>query len=103
MTICLTSSTIERITTRAVAEKVITVKGGYQQELDQLVERSGFKEILQEVVDKHKPVPKDIRMSVDTIYHEVSKHANGNCEPIRLKEGDYTAGEMVVLTSFFRL
>jgi hypothetical protein len=78
-------------------------KAGVQQKLTMLARSSEFKGILQEEVDKRKLVPKDAWACVDKIYHEVSKHAHGNSEPIQLDKGMFTPNELVVLISFFRL
>ena len=76
---------------------------GVQKRLNLLAEKPGFKKIFTEEVEKRKLVPKDVNASLYGIYGQASKHAHGNHEPIMLREGDFTAGEIVVLISFFRL
>jgi hypothetical protein len=97
---------IERIVYRATLEELFEenkTKVGVQQKLNMLARRSDFNEILLEEVDKRKLVLKDVWACVDKIYHEVSKHAHGNREPIQLKVEEFTKNELVVLISFFRL
>jgi hypothetical protein len=97
---------IERIVYQATLEELFEenkTKVGVQQKLNMLARRSHFNEILLEEVDKHKLVLKDVWACVDNIYHEVSKHAHGNREPIQLNMGMFTRNELVVLISFFRL
>jgi hypothetical protein len=110
MTVCLTSSTIERIVFQAKLEgqfkegqKKGQKKVGVQGKLDNLAELSEFKDILQDEVAKHKLVYLEAWRCVAKIYHEVSKHAHGNTEPILLERRYFTASELVVLISFFRL
>jgi len=106
MTVCLTSSTIERIVFHASLERQLKReprKAGVQKKLDHLAEREDFQAILQEEVAAHKLVYDDVWSCVKKIYHEVSKHAHGNTEPIVLDRRYYTPNELVVLTAFFRL
>jgi hypothetical protein len=111
MTVCLTSSTIERIVFQAKLEGLFKEEGqkkgqktvGVQAKLDKLAKLSDFKDILQDEVAKHKLAYLEAWRCVDKIYHEASKHAHGNTEPILLERRYFTASELVVLISFFRL
>jgi hypothetical protein len=106
MTVCLTSSTIERIVFHANLEGQLKRElrnAGVQKQLDHLAERADFKAILQKEVAAHKLVYDEAWSCVKNIYHEVSKHAHGNTEPILLDRRCFTPNELVVLTAFFRL
>jgi len=70
---------------------------------DHLAERADFKAILQKEVAAHKLVYDDPWSCVKKIYHEVSKHAHENTEPIVLDRRYFTPNELVVLTAFFRV
>jgi hypothetical protein len=97
---------IERIVYQATLEELFEEnkkKVGVQQKLNMLAGRSEFTEILLKEVDKYKLVLNDVWACVDRIYHDVSKHARGNREPIQLNMGLFTRNELVVLISFFRL
>jgi len=104
MTVYLTSLPVERIVYQAELENQFEKgkkKVGVQENLDILAKGSDFNNILKNEVDKHKLVYADAKRRVNKIYHEVSKHAHGNTEPIRLERRYYTASELVVLISFF--
>ena len=105
MTVCPTSSPIERIVYQAELENQLEGKKkvGVQEQLDNLAKRSDFNNILKNGVGKHKLVYADARRCVNKVYHGVSKHAHGNTEPIPLERRYYTASELVLLISFFRL
>ena len=100
MTVCLTSLPVERFVYQAELENQFEKgkkKVGVQENLDILAKGSDFNNILKNEVDKHKLVYADAKRRVNKIYHEVSKHAHGNTEPILLGRRYFTAFELVVL------
>ena len=106
MTVCLTPSTIERIVFHAQLQdhfKEGQKKLGIQEKLEDLAERSDFKNILQNEVDKQKLVYADAWRCVNKICRKASKHADRNNMPILLERCYFTVPELVELISFLRL
>ncbi|KAG0135079.1 hypothetical protein HOY82DRAFT_601158 [Tuber indicum] len=94
---------LEHIVFQARPDKNIGSEFGTEKGLNELAQKTEFKEILEKEAQEHRLVQKQVEYCFPDLYHRASTHANGNDCIIAIRAADFTATERAALAVLLKL